>query len=113
ERDAMGEWVAQHRPELMNEYPEFGSGSAKKASKWTFAVPAELAAPYAIGDVVRTRKLFDLLKPVIDRQGMCPAYDRERQLLPILMHNEREGIRVDVAELDEDCERYGMALCWA
>jgi hypothetical protein len=32
--------------------------------------------------------------------GMQAAYDRERQIMPILMDNERDGMRADVDGLD-------------
>src|SRR6185437_13507130 len=38
--------------------------------------------------------------------GMGAAYDRERQLLPILMENEEQGIRVDLEGLERDIAAY-------
>ena len=45
---------------------------------------------------------------IVDR-GMLAAYNRERQLLPILLRNEREGIRVDEAALARDLEVFEAA----
>jgi DNA polymerase I-like protein with 3'-5' exonuclease and polymerase domains len=73
-------------------------------------VPARIVGPYAIGDIIRTRRLYDYIKPKIDALGMGEAYDRERQLLPILMENEREGMRVDVGALEEDVATYRVAF---
>jgi DNA polymerase I-like protein with 3'-5' exonuclease and polymerase domains len=61
----------------------------------------QVVGDYAIGDVDRTVKLWLKLYPGLD-EGMRKAYDRERQLLPILMRNEREGMRVDLPALKKD-----------
>jgi len=110
ERNAVDDWIWEHRTQLQQQYPQYGSVSRKQLGKWIFAAPVELVAPYAIGDVVRTRKLFEHLYPKVIAAGMGEAYDRERKLLPILMHNERVGIRCDVERLTEDCERFSDAL---
>lgn len=72
--------------------------------------PGDIVAPYAIGDAERTYGLFVKLMPLIEKYDMCVAYNRERRLLPILMENERRGIRVDLERLEEDCETYEAAL---
>jgi DNA polymerase I-like protein with 3'-5' exonuclease and polymerase domains len=41
---------------------------------------------------------------------MVEAYDRERQLMPILLENEREGVRVDLKMLRADVKVYQDAL---
>ena len=46
-----------------------------------------------------------LRKEIMDRE-MLPAYDRERKVMPILLRNEREGIRTDESKLAEDLEIY-------
>jgi DNA polymerase-1 len=69
----------------------------------------EVVGRYAIGDVVRTRKLYDLLLPKITG-GMRTAYDRERKLLPILLRNEQEGIQVDYQALYKDEAKHARAL---
>ena len=66
------------------------------------AAPGNVVGPYAIGDVDRTEALFRLVYPEIVTRGMSSAYDRERRLLPILMRNEEEGIRLDVKRLRAD-----------
>lgn len=113
ERDAVAEWILAHKAQLLGAYgarwPELKC-TPKSAGAWIFAAPAELVAPYAIGDVERTRALFDLLMPEIERRGMAAAYDRERQLLPILMRNEREGMRVDMERLERDLREYTLAF---
>lgn len=115
EQDAVADWVLAHKAELRERFPEYADIKIGKqsAGAWIFAAPAELVAPYAIGDVVRTRRLYDFLSPVVSKHAMTAAYDRERRLLPILMQNEREGIRVDVAWLREDTAGYQVAFARA
>jgi len=72
--------------------------------------PGDVAGRYACGDVDRTHALFQLLHKKIVDAGMEKAYDRERRLLPILLDNERQGIRVDVPRLSIDVPLYEKAL---
>lgn len=100
ERDAVRDWVLQHVPE-----------AKRKPSKWgsyIWRAPGKLVGTYANGDVVRTEKLFKFLKPKID--DMAEPYDRERELMPILLDSERQGIRCDVDRLRRDVKRYDADL---
>lgn len=71
--------------------------------------PAELVGRYAIGDVVRTRGLHEALYGTFDA-GERRAYDRERRLMPILLRNEQEGMRLDLAQLEQDIPVYQAAM---
>lgn len=116
EKDAVADWVVANAVNLLTRYPEFrvSEGSRtitkSKAGAWIFATPPEIVGPYAVGDVTRTRALFDHLLPIIERNGMGAAYDRERELMPILMTNEAEGICVDLDRLEVDIHTGTMAF---
>jgi len=107
ERDAIGEWLWDHRARL---YKETGrrvtrhKGKVSNIGTWLSWTPGDVVAPYAEGDTDRTFALFEHLYPIITDNGMLEAYDRERQLLPILMENERVGMRVDLEALGRDME---------
>ena len=104
EQDAVHDWLMEHKREL-------GIGAQEKAmGKYIALAPGDLVGKYAIGDVVRTRKLFDLLYPRIVERGMLPAYDVERELMPILLANEQEGVRVDLEKLEIDRASYEVVL---
>jgi len=113
ERDEVAEWIWEHRRELVAQYggritrAKYGDSSA---GAWISRAPAGLVGRYAIGDVRRTEGLFDKLLPLVRRHGMLAAYDRERRLLPILMDNERVGMRVDVSALERDIALYRRHL---
>lgn len=106
EQDAVKNWLLEHKTQLEAEFPEIITehGGIKPSTAGAFIayVPGNIVAPYANGDVERTLGLFKLLRPLIVERGMLPAYDRERQLLPILLRNEREGVRVDEKALERD-----------
>jgi DNA polymerase-1 len=70
--------------------------------------PGKLVGEYAIGDTVRTRRLYDYLLPKLTT-GELASYDRERELMPILLRNESEGMRIDVDALAQDVELYTAA----
>jgi DNA polymerase-1 len=99
ERDAVRDWLVDHGVIASNGSP--GAFIAR--------APSSVVAPYAIGDVERTLALHKLLWPKLDRR-MREAYDRERRLLPIMLENERQGIRVDVEGLARDLATYEAAL---
>ena len=101
EQDELTDWIMANVPECK---------SRKEAGAYICRAPVRLVAPYAIGDVVRTRKLFDLLYPKIVEDGMEAAYDRERRLLPILMRGTRNGIRINRDLLHYHTEVYEECL---
>lgn len=80
--------------------------TTKNFGAYISLAPGDLVGRYAIGDVVRTRGLFDLLYTKIVEEGMEAAYDRERRLLPILMSGSRRGMRVDREALELDERKY-------
>lgn len=94
ERDALLEWARANirktiAPTKVGEYISLMPGTT-------------IVGPYANGDVRRTVNLFKKLYPEIVARGMEQAYDRERELMPIFLQNEREGLRVDMAALRRD-----------
>ena len=90
ERDMVRDWLVEQGVEKKN-CKSWGKSIAK--------APGGLVGKYAVGDVVRTRKLHDLLYAKVRDMGMLPAYERERKLIPIMIRNEQEGIRCDVENL--------------
>lgn len=115
ERDVVVEWVMSHAdrlPQLSNRKGKLCSPSRNKntsgvyAGAWISFVPGDIVGPYACGDVARTGGLFEHLWPIVQSNGMGRAYDRERQLLPILMENEECGMRADLPGLERDIEIY-------
>lgn len=101
ERDGVALWVQANKRALEAAYPWAGKVSKGKEGAWIFAAPAELVDPYACGDVIRTLRLFDYMLPHVERLGMLAAYNRERELMPILMENERIGMRLDHGIVEE------------
>jgi DNA polymerase-1 len=95
EQDDLRGWI------LMN----VEGATAKNWGAFISKAPPMLVAPYAIGDVVRTRKLFTFLE---DQQGQ--AYDRERRLLPILNRSSVKGIRIARPLLTSTLEQCSAAL---
>lgn len=90
-----------------------GAGFCRKGAKdmgaYIYKAPGKLVGKYADGDVIRTELLFQHLYPFI-AGGMLEAYDRERELLPTLLLNEREGVCVDTQALNSSLEKYEKIL---
>jgi len=99
ERDDVYEWLVEHGVIAKN---------CKEPGAYISKAPGNVVGPYANGDVIRTLKLFELLYPKLD-MGMRQAYDRERRLMPILLDNERRGMRFDVPKAMRDLTKFGEA----
>jgi DNA polymerase I-like protein with 3'-5' exonuclease and polymerase domains len=114
EQDTVKEWVLEHKKQLEQDFPEIVSEhegiKPSTAGAFIAYVPGEIVAPYANGDVSRAEGVFHAkYHEVCIERGMKEAYDRERRLLPILLRNEREGVRVDEAALARDQPIYEAA----
>lgn len=99
ERDAVRDWLVDHHVIAKNQNP----------GPYISKAPGKLVGEYAIGDVVRTKLLYEHLMPKLDKK-MRAAYDRERALLPILMENEVTGVQFDVERATSDLEIYESSL---
>lgn len=120
EQDAVAAWVLAHKKQVDVEllalagYGEDGKPKLKITPSRTgagiYLAPGKLVGTYANGDVERTLKLFKKVYPEIVDRGMLAAYDRERELMPILLENERVGMRVDLAGLRRDIGIYQQAM---
>lgn len=91
ERDELEEWIIEN----------VDGANKGNAGAFICKAPGKLVGRYAVGDVVRTEGLHEHIYPSFD-EGMRAAYDRERRLMPILLRNEQEGMRVDVRRLKRD-----------
>lgn len=104
EQDELRDWI------LRNVY------GAKKGNWGAFIckAPGNLVGKYAAtgtgSDIARTKGLFELLYRKIDERGMMQAYDRERHLMPILLRNEQEGVRINLKLLEKDYLLYTVAI---
>jgi DNA polymerase I-like protein with 3'-5' exonuclease and polymerase domains len=106
ERDDVRDWILAHKRELELQYGPF------KPKEWGFHiahVPGQIVGPYADGDVSRTLKMFRYLYPRIVADDMLASYDRERELAPIMLENEREGTKLDIITLKRDIKVYTQA----
>lgn len=118
ELEEVEEWIWQHRAQLI---AEFGIdrfvdskgkpwiNSRKKVGAFIAYAPGDIAGRYANGDTDRTEGLFKYTWPRIVERGMQEAYDRERELMPILLENERVGLRVDLPALRKDIKLFTAA----
>lgn len=125
EQDRLVKWIGDNTKSILKKYPEYREWDEKKgrflnpgriaptkAGRWIFAAPGELVGDYAKGDVERTLELFEHLRPIVKENKMLQPYNRERRLLPILLENERDGMRVDTERLREDVEYFTEVLAY-
>jgi len=102
ERDEVREWLITNG--FVNRANKKGWGA------FISKAPGDLVGKYACGDTDRTKLIFEDLLPEVIKDGMLPAYQRERDLIPVLLENERAGVHVDVERLRTDVEMYSQAL---
>ena len=107
EQDAVAQYLIKNQPirgikisESKSSYHYFG--------KYIAYAPGSLVGEYANGDVIRTEKIFQLLYPKIKDRGMMDAYNRERELMLILLEMEKQGLPVDLPRLRADVEKYNQ-----
>jgi len=108
ERDTLKEWIMSHKKQIAEEF-----GWEFTPKEWGSAIayaPGDLVGTYANGDSTRTRGLFNHLWPRICERGMQAAYQREIDIMPIFLENERVGLRVDVDNLRKDVDVYNRAM---
>lgn len=100
EQNELYDWIVGNVP----------GATRKNAGAYISSGPGDLVGRYAIGDVVRTRKLYDLLYAKIENEGMLNAYQREQRLFPVTFEGTRRGIRIDREQLDKDQVAYTASL---
>jgi DNA polymerase I-like protein with 3'-5' exonuclease and polymerase domains len=104
EQDAVFDWLHS------NHWIVKSNGKYQKdAGAFISKAPGSLVAAYAIGDLTRSKHLWDHDMRIIKKSGMLAAYQREQQVAPILLRNEREGMQVDVRRLERDLKIYKQA----
>lgn len=94
EQDKLKAWILDNVPEAKKKPTSWGA--------YIWMAPYRIVRPYHKGDLVRTEKLFNWLWPRIVDTGMLEAYQRELKLMPILLRNARQGMRVNLDKLEQD-----------
>lgn len=105
EQDAVGDWLIANQPVPGVKISKSRS-SDHYFGRYIAYAPGDLVGKYANGDVDRTEAIFNLLWKKTAERGMLVAYDRERQLMPILLEMERQGLQMDHKRLRDDVAQY-------
>ncbi len=110
EQEAVRDWLLQHQP-LREQGIRMTEGKQGDHywAKYICLAPGGLVGRYANGDTHRTERIFQHVYPQIIEAGMGPAYDTERELMPILLEAERDGVPVNRKVLQADVESYNKA----
>lgn len=67
--------------------------------------PADIVAPYAIGDVNHPLEIFKLQRPELERQGLWQLFDIESRLIPILYEMRKRGVAVNLDRAEQMRDR--------
>src|SRR5690606_13402099 len=85
EQQEMYDWIVANVP----------GATRRTAGAYISETPVSLSGPYAVGDVVRTKAVYEYVAPLV-LPTMQEPYDRERRLAPVLVDIRNRGIRCDV-----------------
>jgi DNA polymerase I-like protein with 3'-5' exonuclease and polymerase domains len=112
ERDAVAEWLMEHQKELKAEgrLPANTRVTTGNFGAWISLAPGDIVGAYAAGDTDRTEALFNWGYPKVVELGMLAAYERECKLMPILLRNERQGMKADISGLERGLTEYEAAM---
>ena len=113
EQEAVRDWLILNEKKLREDGllpTDAKKITAKNSGAWISLAPGDLVGKYAIGDVVRTEKLFKKLMIDMKKRKMIEPYDRERELMPILLKMEQQGVPVDLKRLKADVRTFTDVL---
>lgn len=102
EQDAVKQWLLEHWSQLRGDGLVTGNFPKGDWGAYIGLAPGDLVGKYATGDTLRTKKLFAWGYPQVVEMGMLVAYQREQRLMPILLRNEREGMKCDLSAMERD-----------
>ncbi len=85
------------------------AGRGKKALRFD-EIPLKKAAPYAAEDAAITLKLHETLYPKLDGSLKQVFRDIEMPLVPILADMEKQGVLIDVKQLEEHGKRLSTRI---
>lgn len=112
EQEEVRDWLIQHQAELKRDglVPSNVRITAGNFGAWISRAPGDLVGKYADGDVDRTLKLFKSCYRDVCDAGMLGAYQREQKLMPILLANERQGMKCNLEALERDLDVYTKVM---
>lgn len=110
QRDAVCDWLYQKGVIAEPKTKDGKLVYPKNAGDFISKAPGDLVGLYAIQDNTLADAIARHDEKILHACGMWEAYERELQVAPILLANERQGMRVDVARLEADHKIYGKAL---
>ena len=100
ERDELKEWILTNIPEAKaSTYMEFLAHA-----------PVDLVGKYAIGDVIRTKALYDHCSEILSSHGMWDAYWRKCRTTRVADKMERRGMCIDTPALEEEVPKLEASL---
>lgn len=91
EQQDLYDWIMANVPECR---------TRKQCGAYIAKAPGDLVGKYAVGDVVRTKAVYEYVAPLVE--VMQDAYDRERRLAPVLADVQNRGVRCDKERLERD-----------
>jgi DNA polymerase I-like protein with 3'-5' exonuclease and polymerase domains len=115
------EWRREYNLDALS-YDYLGEGKEQQllkeaAAAWGFStmrqlkqniwrLPANLAGPYAEGDVDRPLRIWPLQRARLEAEDLLTVYNVERQLIPILVAMRRRGVPVNIRRAEMLRQRF-------
>jgi len=84
--------------------------TGKKWGAYISQAPGKLVGKYAIGDVVRTRRLYTYFHNLVIKElGMSEPYERELKVVRVRLHMETKGVKSRQHKLKQDIKKFQQA----
>ena len=108
EQTELMDWILRNVPGATKK--EWGAHISKAPGDLVGKYAGNSAVTNVPGDTDRTYLLHRHLMPIIEREGMLEAYQREQRLMPILSASSEQGVRIDRERLARDTNIYLAAM---
>jgi|6_EtaG_2_1085325.scaffolds.fasta_scaffold04555_2 DNA polymerase I-like protein with 3'-5' exonuclease and polymerase domains len=102
--DSLGfEYCGDRKDETLLKQAARDWGVNPKAEMWK--LPSKYVGPYAEQDAVLTLKLWNKMKPVLEKQNLTKIYALESGILPLLIEMRWRGIKIDQDKAQKTMEQ--------
>lgn len=103
EQTELKDWIIENymKPNGLTKLSQWGAYISK--------APGKLVGKYCKGDLIRTLKLLRLFRPLVMRDGMGEAYQRELKLVRMKLKMERHGVNTAHKRIKKDLPKFRQA----
>lgn len=80
----------------------------KNGKSWMWKLHSKFIGPYATADALKTLRVFEAQKKVLDSEKLWQVYDLECELMPIILKMRLKGVRVDLERAEQLAKQWKL-----